>query len=119
MKLLKVQFPRLVQLPGLAEPIHSLGKPDIDFNFRMRNSTFPVGQCATSVLQQRHPDFSGCFTASIALHHWLSKQTDVPVKSSYHDYIGEGNTPLLAVQANGRVSLSRLFYPSFYDWQSS
>ena len=27
-------------------------------------------------------DLSSCNTAAIALHHWLSKQTDVPVKAS-------------------------------------
>ena len=33
-KLLKEQVPWLVQLPGTAEPIHSLSKPDEDFNSR-------------------------------------------------------------------------------------
>ena len=37
-----------VQFPGIADGI-ALGpsKPDDDFNFRMGNSTFPVGRCAT------------------------------------------------------------------------
>ena len=52
------------------------------------------------MLHQCHLDFSSGIPASIALHHWLSKQTDVPVKSSYHDYIGEGSTLRLAVQLN-------------------
>ena len=38
------------------------------------------------MLHQRHLDFSSGIPASIAFHHWLSKQTDAPVKSSYHDY---------------------------------
>ena len=54
---------------------NSFQLPDEEFNFS-------GWRHATSALQQRHPDFSGCFTASIALHHWLSKQTDVPVKAS-------------------------------------
>ena len=75
---------------------NSFQLPDEEFNFS-------GWRHATSALQQCHPDFSGCFTASIALHHWLSKQTDVPVKSSYHDYIGEGSTLRLAVQLNRRA----------------
>ena len=87
-------------------PAHSLGKPDGVFNSVSAkwkwNSTFRLAACNPSVLQQRHLDFSSCFTASITLHHWLSKQTDVPVKSSYHDYdFGEDSTPPLAVQLNG------------------
>ena len=75
---------------------NSFQLPDEEFNFS-------GWRHATSALQQCHPDFSSCFTASITLHHWLSKQTDVPVKSSYHDYIREGSTLRLAVQQNRRV----------------
>ena len=52
-----------------------LSKAEMDFNF-------PVGGMQPQRSTAAPPDFSGCFTASIALHHWLSKQTDVPVKSS-------------------------------------
>ena len=115
LEITEVQVPRLVQFPGTADRLApGLSKADVEFNFwlparsqprqtgwgfqllvsakRKWNSTFRLAACNPSVLQQRHLDFSSCFTASIALHHWLSKQTDVPVKSSYHDYIREGST---------------------------
>ena len=38
------------------------------------------------MLHQRHLDFSSGITGFFAFHHWLSKQTDAPVKSSYHNY---------------------------------
>ena len=58
-----------VQVP---RPAHSLGKPDIVFNFRMRNSTFGY-RCTTAAppyVQQLHHWI-------FALHHCLPRRSDV------------------------------------------
>ena len=46
---------------------------------------FQLSACNLHALHQCHLDFSSGIPASIALHHWLSKQTDVLVKSSSLD----------------------------------
>ena len=53
---------------------------------------------ATSVLQQRHPNFSGCITASATLHCWQPKQTGVSTSEALLPLILQ-----LAVQLNRRA----------------
>ena len=77
-KITEMQVLRLVQLPRTAEPIHSLSKLEIVFNFRMWNSTFGW----------RHATIA-CYSSATRLQ-WL------------HHSIN--HTPLLAAQANGRVN---------------
>ena len=96
----ELQILRLVQLPGLAaRPGHSLGKADMEFNSQPQRTGIGF-----QLSGSRHA-IPACYSSATRLQRLLHSIN---------------HTPPLAVQLNGRVSsFLRLFYPSFYDWQSN
>ena len=102
-KIAEVQVPWLVQLPGTAEPVHSLGKPERVFNFWSQQSgrgiqLFRVASVQSQRATAAPPDFSGCITAAITLHCWQPKRTDVSTSEALLPLILR-----LAVQLNRRA----------------
>ena len=97
-KLLKVQVPRLVQLPGTAEPAHSHGKPDGVFNFWSQQSG-------------NRFQLSGWRHAARACYSNAISTSAVASQHQSHSTVGS--------PSKRTCQLLRLFYPSFFDWQSN
>ena len=63
-------FNPLGQLPAPSQPNQTRKDSQLWQKFRL-------GACGLSLSHQRHPNFSGWFTASNTLHCWQPKRTDV------------------------------------------
>ena len=96
--LLKVQVPRPVQLPGTAEPAHSLGKPEKVFNFWSQQSGNSF-------------QLSGWRHAARACYSNAISTSAVASQHQSHSTVGS--------PSERTCQLLRLFYPSFYNWQSN
>ena len=96
--LLKVQVPRLVQLPGTAEPVHSHSKPDGVFNFWSQQTGYGF-------------QLSGWRHAARVCYSNAISTSAVASQHQSHSTVGS--------PSERTCQLLRLFYPSFYDWQSS